>query len=396
MLKETISKKFVEDLSKQNNEPSWLLDKRISAYEFFKEKAMPNFNYGLNINLDIALDLEKLEALNEKVKRKVVCNNKEVIIQNFEEVLASDDSLLKEKLMTICVPALDKFTSMHNAFLNNILVVKVPKNVEVKEPIEITTEVNSSVLFDHLLVIAEEGSSFSLVEELNSKSDDGSYVSKIVEIFAEENSKVDYGALQNLNKESFNFIIKRAILKNDASVNWLDCCFGSKTTLSEVTSYLDGEGASVNNHGVFFGNDKQQFDLVTKSIHNAPNTYSDIFTKGALTDFSKCIYRGLVKIQKNASNSNGYQKQDTLLLSGGAAADSIPDLEIDNSDVKCSHGATIGRIDKEKLFYLQSRGLSKDEATKIYVKGFFEELIRKMKIEKMRENMHDIIDKRMQ
>ena len=178
-------------------------------------------------------------------------------------------------------------------------------------------------------------------------------------------------------------------------INWLDCCFGSNVTLSEVTTNLNGEGAETNNYGIFFGNKKQQFDLVANSMHNMPDTKSDIFTKGALTDKSKCIYRGLVKIQKNASGSNGYQKEDTLLLSPNAAADSIPDLEINNSDVKCSHGASIGRIDREKLFYLMSRGMDETEATRIYVKGFFEELIQKMKIKELRDNMHNLVEKRM-
>jgi len=158
---------------------------------------------------------------------------------------------------------------------------------------------------------------------------------------------------------------------------------------------LNGEGSATNNYGIFFGNEKQQFDLVANSIHNAPNTTSDIFTKGALTDTSKCIYRGLVKIHQNAGGSNGYQKEDTLLLSPDAAADSIPNLEIDNSDVRCTHGATIGRIDREKMFYLMSRGLNEKQATRTYVRGFFEELILKMQIEKLRENMHDLVEARM-
>ncbi len=175
----------------------------------------------------------------------------------------------------------------------------------------------------------------------------------------------------------------------------MDCCFGSKITSSEVTTYLDGEGSETNNHGIFFGNENQQFDLSVNSIHNAENTVSDIISKGALTDSSKCIYHGLVKISRNASGSNGYQKEDTLLLSPNATADAIPDLEIDNSDVKCSHGATIGKTDAEKMFYLRSRGFNEKEATKVYVKGFFNGLIKKMQIEKLRENMEDLIDERM-
>ena len=176
----------------------------------------------------------------------------------------------------------------------------------------------------------------------------------------------------------------------------MDCCFGSKATMSEVTTILQGEGSSTNNHGIFFGNKNQQFDLVANSVHNAPHTVSDIFTKGALTGNGKCLYRGLVKINQNAFGSNGYQKEDTLLLSEDAVADSIPNLEIDNNDVRCTHGASIGRIDREKMFYLQSRGLNEGTATKEYVKGFFEPLIQKIQIKNLRDNMHKMVEEMME
>ena len=415
---ETMESKTAGRILNENNEPKWLVEKRLSAYELFKKKPMPNFIYGLNINLNIDLNLDNVGTANlGKPGREIINKNTQtntrtkssihsvdsgtnsagngIKIFELNDALKNNENLLKEKFMTKCVPAVNKFTAFHNAFVNNVLLVYVPKNTETKEPVEIITKVNSKVFFDHLLIIADDNSKLAIVEDVKSESNDEAYASRIVEIFAGNNARVDYGNLQMLNEKTFNFTIKRADLGKDALVNWLDCNFGSNVTLSEVTANLNGEGAATNNYGIFFGNEQQQFDLVANSIHNAPNTISDIFTKGALTEKAKCIYRGLVKIQRNAPGSNGYQKEDTLLLSPDAAADSIPDLEIDNSDVRCTHGASIGRIDGEKLFYLKSRGLNEKEATQVYVKGFFEELIQKMKIEKLRDNMHDLIDKRM-
>jgi len=385
---------YIRQNSQVRNEPSWLLNKRLEALSTFKEKPMPSFVYGLNINLKVDLKLEdlELEGFKEPI-REIKNNNSEVKILNFKEALEND--LLKDKLMNLIKPD-EKFTSFHQAFLDNLLFIHVPKNTEAKETIEILTKVNSKVLFDHLIIFVEENSSLTLVEDIKSENEEEAYVSKIVEIYVGQNSKVDYGNLQRLNKKTFNFVKKKTSTNNDSVVNWLDCCFGSKTTLSNITTNLDGQGSETNNHGLFFGNEDQQFDLMVNSIHNSPNTNSDIFTKGALTNSSKCIYHGLVKIQRNATGSNGYQKEDTLLLSPDATADAIPDLEIDNSDVKCSHGATIGRTDREKIFYLKSRGFNEKEATKMYVKGFFNELINKMKIKKLRENMQDLISKRME
>lgn len=376
------------------NEPDWLLKRRIAAYEIFKSKPMPNFIYGLNINLNIDLDLEKLKIESSKIQREIINKSKEASITDFNQSLKSKESILKERFMS-AVKATDKFTSFHHAFADNLILIHIPKNARIEKPIEIISRISSETAFNHLMIVAEDNSSVDIVEDFASEGNGSSYVSKIVEIFAGNNAKVNYGNLQLLNKKSFQFVKKRAVIGKNSTINWLDCCFGSKITLSEITTYLDGEGAETNNHGIFFGNEKQQFDLVANSIHNAPKTVSDIFTKGALTDRSKCVYRGLVKIQRNAGGSNGYQKEDTLLLSPDAAADSIPDLEIDNSDVRCTHGASIGRIDREKMFYLKSRGMGEKEATALYVKGFFEELIQKMKIQKLRDSMHELIEERM-
>lgn len=384
----------IETISKQNNEPAWLQEKRKAALHVFKELPTPNFIYGLNINLDIKIDFDSLPTSTQSLKQTIVGHG--ATIQNFKEALEKNEALLKEKFMTSCVPAQNKFSTFHNAFVNNLNLIIIPKNTEIKEPIEIATILGKGTHFDHTIIIAEPNSKAIIVEHVSSEDKETAHYSKIVEIFTEDNASIDYGSLQELNENSFHFTIKRAVTGKDSTINWLDCCFGSSVTLSDVSTHLNNSGAETNNHGIFFGNEKQQFDLVTNSIHNAPNTMSDIFVKGALTGAGKCLYRGLVKIGQPASGSNGYQQQDTLLLSPDAVADSIPNLEIDNSDVKCSHGATIGKIDTEKLFYLQSRGLSSKDATREYVKGFFEPLIQKMQIENLRESMHTLVEKRMQ
>ena len=419
------SEQYLRDLSRQNNEPEWLLKKRLAAYHLFKEKPMPDFIYGLNIQMNIDLNLGDIDISKSQNSNVEIKNpDKNVKIQNFNDALRNDESVLKDRFMSI-VNANEKFTSFHNAFLNNLTFVYIPKNTELKGPIELSSTINSDVIFDHLIVVAGDNCKFTLVEDsksnnynnkdynekntinndlINNKSnisnknianENNAYRSKIVELFIGKNCNVNYGDVQLLNQNSFNFTIKKAIVGANSTLNWMDCCFGSKVALSEVTSIFDGDGATTNNHGIFFGSKQQQFDLVAKSIHNAPHTVSDIFTKGVLTGSSKCLYRGLVRIESNAFGSNGYQKEDTLLLSEDAAADSIPNLEIENNDVRCTHGASIGRIDREKLFYMKSRGLDDEQATREYVKGFFEPLIQKIQIQNLRDNMHDMIVERM-
>ena len=390
------SEQYVRALSSANNEPEWMLNKRLAAYNIFKEKPMPNFIYGLNINMNIDLDLDNIDVQNlGNSNLKIKNSNDNIIIENFEGMLKNHEDILKEKFMSI-VQGNEKFTAFHHAFLNNLTFVYVPKNIEVEEPIELSSTVGSDVIFDHLIVLAEDNTKFTLVE--NSKSNNKNndiYRSKIVEIFVGNNSHVNYGNVQLLDQNTFNFTIKKAAIGPNSAINWMDCCLGSKVTLSEVTTLLNGDGAQTNNHGIFFGSKHQQFDLVANSIHNSPHTTSDIFTKGALTGNGRCLYRGLVKINQNAFGSNGYQKEDTLLLSEDAAADSIPNLEIDNNDVRCTHGASIGKIDMEKMFYMKSRGLNEEQATREYVKGFFEPLIQKIQIKDLRDNMNKMVEERM-
>ena len=392
------SEQYIRELSSANNEPEWLLKMRLAALAIFKEKPMPTFIYGLNNNMNIDLNLDNINIdKSGKSNLEIKNSGDRIIIEDFNGMLKNHESILKEKFMSI-VKANDKFTSFHNAFLNNLTFVYIPKNIEVKEPIEISSTIDSDVIFDHLIVLVEDNAKVTIVENSNNNIENNNeiYRSKIVEIFLVNNAKLDYGNVQLLNQKTFNFTIKKAAVGTNSTINWMDCCFGSKVTLSDVTTLLNGEGAQTNNHGIFFGSKNQQFDLVANSIHNAPHTVSDIFTKGALTDSGKCLYRGLVKINKNAFGSNGYQKEDTLLLSKDAAADSIPNLEIDNNDVRCTHGASIGKIDAEKMFYMKSRGLSEEQATKEYVKGFFEQLIQKIQIQKLRDNMHKMIEERME
>ncbi len=423
------SEQHIRELSGKNNEPEWLLKKRLAAFDTFRSKPMPSFIYGLNMSMDTGMDLGQIDASKSgKPAITIQNNNKKVIIEDFEGMLKSHGKVLEEKFMSLAMPN-EKFTSFHASFLGNLLFVYAPKNTAAKEPIEIASVAGSNAVFEHLIVLVGDNSKVTLVEHsksnkngyggknavntglINNKNDSRennpdsnsnnlaskkkyAYRSKIAEIFIGKNCSVNYGNVQLLGQNTFNFTVKKASVGANSTLNWMDCCLGSKATLSEVTTFLDGEGAATNNYGAFFGSKSQQFNLAARSIHNAPRTVSNILTKGALAGSSRCIYRGLVRMQQNAFGSDGYQKEDALLLSSDASADSIPNLEIENSDVRCSHGASIGRIDREKLFYMMSRGLNGGQAEKEYVKGFFEGLMQKMQIKDLRENVNKIIEER--
>ena len=235
----TNPKSLLSELSDNINEPSWLLEKRQNALKLFQDTPMPSFIYGLNINLKIDLNLSDLDtSKSSEIKKEIINNNKEIKIYNFAEALENIPELLKEYFMNKIIPANDKFTSFHQAFVNNIQVIHIPKNTVAKDPIEITSIINSQINFDHLIIIAEDNSEITIFEDLKSENEEKSYISKLVEVSVGNNAKVNYSNLQTLNKNSFLFTKKRAITDRDSSMNWLDCCFGSNTTSSEITSNL--------------------------------------------------------------------------------------------------------------------------------------------------------------
>lgn len=396
-----LTKEKILELSRRNNEPEWMQNKRIEAFSLFERMDMPELRYGLHITSTYGdLNLEKLDFSNQHKTEVIDADmfaKHGIVIEDLHTALKTRQELVKKYFMTDCIKVEEnKFTALHAAFWHRGLFIHIPKDIEVKTPIHLKLKAQEDVI-DHILIISDSSSNIDIIEEVYSDKDNNKFLfrSGLVEIYAKENSKVQFASIQNYGNNVFNFTIKRALVERDANVNWLDCVFGSKITISNVSSLLKGNGARSNNWAVFYGDEKQHYDFSMNSVHEAPDTVSDMLTKGVLSDHAKSIYRGTIKIAKQAPRSNGYQKEDTLLLSDKAEIDSIPKLEIDTNDVKCSHGAAIGQIDEDKLFYMMSRGISEDLAKKKIVEGFFHPMLKKIAIEELRNNLMNMIDKRM-
>ena len=286
----------------------------------------------------------------------------------------SDDSVISEAFKENYAKLVkqDKFSAL-------TLALATCKFLHAKENEILDINLNQQDQFNHTLIIAEPNSQLNIIEKI--KANSSNYRGNIVEIHAAENTEINFISYQRLSKETYCVTSKVAELQKNAKVNWLDITLGAKFAKSDVVSLLKGKGAATNSYGIFLGSKEQQFDLYAEAIHAAEETKSDILMKGALKDKAKALYRGLIKIEPVAAKSDGYQKEEVLLLSEDAEADAIPNLEIKNEDVRCTHGASIGKIDDEKLFYLMSRGLSRREAEKLIVEGFFDSLLQKVNIQ---------------
>src|SRR3989344_7161668 len=375
-------------------EPSWLQQRRYEAFRKFTALPKQNFKYGINILMNaVDLNLDEIDHSESIQGLSAKCKDSRIEIMSLHEAFEKYKDLTEKHFGSLILEE-DKVVALHMALWNKGLFIKIPKNIELNDPIEINTLVNSQRQFECILVVAEDNTKATILEDVRSNLEEG-YRSNVVEIIIGNNSQIQYGSLQSISLKFYNFVINRAKVGNDSRIEWFSGTFGSKFTRLESTSLLNGKGSSAKNLGAFFASSSQQFDIFTSAIHAAPNTTSDMLVTGVAKDKAKSLYRGLIEIKENAPNSDGYQKQDTLLLNEGIEANAIPQLLIGNNEVRCTHGATIGQIDRNKIFYLMSRGLSEEEAKQTLVKGFFTPLIEKISNEKIKDYIELIVEQRL-
>ena len=291
----------------------------------------------------------------------------------------------------------EKFAAHNAALWQNGLLVVVPRGVVVEEPlyVKIANSVDDGSLFWRLLVVAEEGARFSLIEEYASATPEvRGYSNAVVELFVEQGAKLEYVSLQNLSRETWHFASHHARVERDAELDWVAGGFGSKKGKIRIQNDLAGPGATSRVTGAYFADSTQHLDYDTFQEHIAPNTTSDFAFKGALRDKARTVWRGMIRVEEDAQKTNAYQENRNLLLSKDAHADSIPGLEILANDVRCTHGATLGRIDRDELFYAMARGLSRPEAERIIVRGFFQDVLDRIELEPVREALGNALDAR--
>jgi Fe-S cluster assembly protein SufD len=291
----------------------------------------------------------------------------------------------------------EKFAAHNAAMWQNGLLVVVPRGVVLEEPlyVKLTNAVDDGSLFWRLLVIAEEGARFSLIEEYASATPDvRGYSNAVVELFVEQGAKLEYVSLQSLSRETWHFATHHARVERDAELDWVAGGFGSKKGKIRIQNDLAGPGATSRVTGAYFADATQHLDYDTFQEHIAPNTTSDFAFKGALRDSARTVWRGMIRVEKDAQKTNAYQENRNLLLSKDAHADSIPGLEILANDVRCTHGATLGRIDRDELFYCMARGLSRAEAERLIVRGFFQDVLDRIELEPVREALGTALDAR--
>jgi Fe-S cluster assembly protein SufD len=291
----------------------------------------------------------------------------------------------------------EKFAAHNAATWKHGLLVVVPKGVEIEKPlyVRVTSSEDGGSLFWRLLVIAEEGARFTLVEEAVSTSSElHAYTNAAEELFLEQGSKLEYVSIQNLSRETWHFATHHARVGRDAELDWIAGGFGSKKGKVRIQNDLAGEGGTSRVTGAYFTDGDQHLDYDTFQEHIAPSTTSDFAFKGALRDKSTAVWRGMIRVERDAQKTNAYQENRNLMLSPTTHAVPIPGLEILANDVRCTHGATVSRVDREELFYAMARGLSRGEAERLIVRGFFQDILDRIQFEAVREALAAALEAR--
>jgi Fe-S cluster assembly protein SufD len=296
------------------------------------------------------------------------------------------------------VGAEDKLTAHNAAVWEHGLLVRVPAGIELEKPlyVRIGSSRDGGATFWRLLVLAEEGSRFSLIEEAASQSADLSgYTNAAVELFVEAGAKLEYVSIQNLSHQTWHFATHRARVERDAELDWVAGGFGSHKGKVRIENDLAGPGATSRVTGAYFADGSQHLDYDTLQRHLAPNTTSDFAFKGVLMDSATSVWRGMIRVAKDAQKTNAYQENRNLLLSPKAHADSIPGLEILANDVRCTHGATVSQVNRDELFYCMARGLSRAEAELLIVRGFYQEIFDRIELAPVREALQSVLEARL-
>ena len=432
-----LSAEAVEALSASKNEPEWMRDKRRAAWQLSQELPMPTATDEAWRRTDLrGLDLGQYAALSPQVEAVsvreglpaymaphlampettvggvMVHQDGSALWQTLEADLAAQgvifcdlDSavqqhadLVEAHFMTEAVPVdTDAFTALHGALWQGGIFLYVPRGVQVRVPLQALTAhaTASGMVQPHLLLIADAQSDVTFVDEQFSQSADlPGFHNGVVELYLKRGARATYLQLQNWSRRLWGISHQRAVLDADSQLHWAAAGLGSRLYWTSQDVWLRAPGANSKLFGLNFADGRQHLDYQTRQDHTAPHTESDLLFKGVVLDRARTVFRGVLHLRKEAQQTNAYQATHNLLLSPKARADALPILEIEADDVRCKHGSTTGRVDEEQMFYLMSRGLSRQDAQRLIVQGFFETVITEFPVEGVQEKIRLAVEDR--
>ena len=426
----------VEAVADFVGDPDWLRERRRAAWALFEQLPMPTtrdehwrFTNLRRLKLDDVLPFtgcEEQEAALERAGRALVSSDAVatrivsvnnaiwsgtvtrgelpagVVVEPLHEAVNGEHAELVRKHLGSAVPATDsvddKFVALNDATFSGGVFVYVPRGVKVEHPIEylVAHAVDGGTLTPRVLVVLEEQAEATFVEEYAStKPGLTGFSNGVIELVVGQAATLHYVTSQDYSTEVTHFATHRVLAARDSQVEWTAVGLGGKLGKVRMEARLMGPGSSVKLNGAYFLDGTQQLDYDTQQFHEAPNAFSDLSFRGALAGRAHMVWRGMIDVAEGAQGTDSYQENRNLLLDRSAHADSIPGLQIEANEVRCTHGSTTSKVDREQLFYLQARGISKDEATKMIVRGFYVPVLDRITVEPIRVAIREALWARM-
>lgn len=419
-----LSEDVIRELSAYKQEPAWMLERRLAAYKIFNKKVLPSWGGDLsNIDFDhihyyvrpeakkanswndLPADIKKtydylgipeaekkyLSGVSAQYESEVLYKSIHTELSKLGVVFLDTDSglqqypeLFKEYFGTLIPAGDNKFAALNTAFWSGGSFVYIPKGVTVPMPLQAYFRINTQNMgqFERTLIIAEEASSVHYIEGCSAPTyTTSSLHSAVVEIFVKDAAKVRYTTVQNWSPNVYNLVTKRARVEKQATMQWIDGNLGSKLTMKYPSCYLMGEGARGEVLSIAYAGAGQHQDAGAKMMHFAPHTSSRIVSKSIAKAAGRTSYRGLVYIKRGAHHTKTKVVCDALLLDAQSRSDTYPTMKIDEQHTQVEHEAVVSKIGDEQLFYLMSRGVTKERAEALIVNGFLDSVVRELPLE---------------
>ncbi|GAB3057716.1 Fe-S cluster assembly protein SufD [Virgibacillus ainsalahensis] len=424
-------KEYIEQFSKERNEPEWMQNLRLQALEQAETLEMPkpdktniskwnfdNFKHAYTTGEKVS----SIKELPEEMKAYFDENNvpanlliqrnhsvayatvseklqqKGVIFTDIFTALQKHGELVKKYYMKDAV-SIDqhRLTALHAALMNGGIFVYVPKNVQIEEPLQTIfwQEDPEAALFNHVIVVADESSSLTYVENYISQNEEQETVANIVtEVIAHDNAKVAYGAVDNFAAGTTTYVNRRGVAYRDASIDWALGQMNDGNTASENITHLEGDNSSSQAKAVSVGRGKQTQNFTSSIVQAGKETEGYILQRGVMKGRASTIFNAIGKIEHGGSGSNSEQESRVLMLSEKARGDANPILLIDEDDVTAGHAASVGRVDPMQMYYLMSRGITQEEAERLVIHGFLAPVVSQLPIESVKNQLTQVIERK--
>ncbi|WP_144554675.1 Fe-S cluster assembly protein SufD [Bacillus sp. X1(2014)] len=430
-IKLSFDQENVRSFSKETSEPAWFEELRLKALADFEQLPMPrpdktkidkwNFTQFTQHTVTSA-PINSLAELPEKVKELIdmEAENKNLYIQrnqtpaflSLSEELKSQGviftdiftaakehgDVLKKYYLTQAINADEhRLTALNATLVNGGIFLYIPKNVEVSEPIQavFVQDDAEANLFNHVIVVAEDNSAVTYVENyISTVETSNALVNILTEVIANVNASVRYGAVDTLAKGITTYVNRRGVAGRDSKIEWALGLMNEGNTISENTTNLLGDGSSGDTKTVVVGRGDQTQNFTTKVVHFGKHTVGNIMNHGVVKDSATSIFNGIGKIEHGASKSDAEQTSRVLMLSEKARGDANPILLIDEDDVVAGHAASVGRVDPVQLYYLMSRGIRKEEAERLVIHGFLAPVVNQLPIEGVKKQLTEVIERK--